>query len=284
MSFSNIMDVIQLIFNNIATHIVIGALFAIILYQVLKRLVGSFFKRTDFLNEKEESTLESMFISIVKYVVTFGFIVYVFSLFDVEIGNILAGAGIIGIIVGLGAQSLIKDLLAGLFLIYEKQLNKGDWVKVNNLHSGVVEDIGLRFLKIRQWSGVLLTISNGQVQTIENYNIEKMRVIENITTSFQEDPKKIFTLLEQICVRLNQELSDYLKTDALGAPIEPFAVFGMSSLNDQYRGYQYTITGLSDDLFYFTAAKETRRIIAETLFDNKIQMAEQHINLGEQNK
>ncbi|MRH44626.1 mechanosensitive ion channel [Aquibacillus halophilus] len=278
------MDVIQLIFNNIATHIVIGALFAIILYQVLKRLVGSFFKRTDFLNEKEESTLESMFISIVKYVVTFGFIVYVFSLFDVEIGNILAGAGIIGIIVGLGAQSLIKDLLAGLFLIYEKQLNKGDWVKVNNLHSGVVEDIGLRFLKIRQWSGVLLTISNGQVQTIENYNIEKMRVIENITTSFQEDPKKIFTLLEQICVRLNQELSDYLKTDALGAPIEPFAVFGMSSLNDQYRGYQYTITGLSDDLFYFTAAKETRRIIAETLFDNKIQMAEQHINLGEQNK
>ncbi|WP_226035364.1 mechanosensitive ion channel family protein [Aquibacillus saliphilus] len=283
MNVANVLDIIQIILENKMTKITIGAIFSYILYRVLRKLITSFFVRTDFLDEKEESTIESMLISMIKYVITFGFIVYVLSAFDVQVGNILAGAGVIGIIVGFGAQSLIKDLLAGLFLIYEKQLHKGDWIKVNNSHSGVVEDIGLRFLKVREWSGILLTMSNGQVTTIENYNIDKMRVIETITTSFNEDPKRMFTLLEQTCERLNSELSNYLKKDASGSPVEPFVLYGLSSLNDQYRGYQYTVTGLCDDLLYFTAAKEARRMIAEALYDNNIQMAEQHIDLTAKN-
>lgn len=70
-----------------------------------------------------------------------------------DFGKILAGAGVAGIVIGFGAQSLIKDVLAGVFLIYERQPHKGDYVTVNNLFNGTVEEIGLRSPQIREWSG-----------------------------------------------------------------------------------------------------------------------------------
>ncbi|SDK34967.1 mechanosensitive ion channel family protein [Sediminibacillus albus] len=265
------------IIDNSFSKIIIGAIVTLLLVFILRKMIHSFFKRTDFIEEKKERTIESMLNSIIKYIATFGFIVYVLGLFDINVGSILAGAGVIGIIVGFGAQSLVKDLLAGVFLLYEKQLGKGDWIKVNNSFEGIVEDVGLRFLKVRQWSGKLATISNGQINTIENYNIEEMRVIENVSVSFYEDPKKIFAILEDTVDRLNNELEAYLKKDLAGNPVEPFQLYGMSSLNDQYRGYQYTVTGLCNDLLYFTAAKETRRILAEAMYNNNILMAEQQV-------
>ncbi|UFU00017.1 mechanosensitive ion channel family protein [Radiobacillus kanasensis] len=264
-------------FKHPVTQIAIGVIFTVILVLVLRRIIHSLFKRTDFISEKKEKTIESMVNSIVQYAATFGLIVYVLYVFDIEVGKILAGAGVLGLIIGFGAQNLVKDWLAGIFLLYEKQLQQGDWIKVNNLYSGIVEDVGLRSIKIRQWSGELLILSNGQIQTVQNYNFDKMRVIEQVTVSFYEDPRRIFSVLEDACERLNQELHEFLKKDLTGKPVEPFQIYGMTALNDQYRGYQYAVIGLCDDLVYWTAAKETRRILAETMYDHKIQMAEQHI-------
>ncbi|RWZ58169.1 mechanosensitive ion channel [Halobacillus fulvus] len=257
------------------------ALFLFILVLFLRKAIHSFFQKTDFIEERKEKTLESMFNSIISYTAVIAFVFIVLDEF-ISIGRILAGAGIIGVIVGFGAQSLIKDFFAGLFLLYEKQLHKGDFITVNNTFHGTVEDIGLRFLKVRQWSGKLLTMSNGQITTIENYNFEYMRVIEHVTTSFREDPRNTFQALEKACERMNQELSDYLKKDLKGDPLEPFQVYGMGDLNDQYRGYQYTVTAVVYDLVYWTAAKETRRIIAETMFDENIAMAEQRVEWNTQ--
>ncbi|WP_163539536.1 mechanosensitive ion channel family protein [Gracilibacillus sp. YIM 98692] len=280
MSWENIKSFFNTYFlENNLINLVIGAIVTLAIVLIAKKVIHTFFKKTNFLTEKKERTIESMLNSIIRYAATFGYIIYAFTVYGIEVGSILAGAGVLGIILGFGAQSLIKDLLAGVFLLYEKQLEQGDWIKVNNTFSGTVEEVGLRFLKVRQWSGVLLTISNGQVNTIENYNIEKMRVIEHVTTSFYENPKKVFQVLEEICEQLNDELYPYLLKDISGAPAEAFTVYGMSSVNDHYRGYKYTITGLCIDDEYFTAAKETRRIIAEHMYQNKIQMAEQHIDM-----
>lgn len=128
-----------------------------------------------------------------------------------DFGKILAGAGVAGIVIGFGAQSLIKDIVAGIFLIYERQLHKGDYVTVNNLFNGTVEEIGLRSLQIREWSGKLLTISNGEVRQIENYNINYMRITESLLVSFKEDPERVYRVLEEACDMLNQELRDSLK-------------------------------------------------------------------------
>ncbi|UOQ95754.1 mechanosensitive ion channel family protein [Halobacillus shinanisalinarum] len=269
----------ELIVNSTTIRIIISAITLFIGVIIVRKIIRSFFSRTSFFEERKEKTLEAMINSIISYVALIGFIIVVLSEFGIDIGRILAGAGIIGIIIGFGAQSLIKDFFAGLFLLYEEQLHKGDYITLNNTHHGTVEDIGLRFIKIREWSGKLLTISNGQIHTIENYNFEYMRVIENVTTNFREDPRTVFNVLEEACERLNEELAIYLKRDLTRKTIEPFQVYGMSSLNENYHGYQYTVTGVVEDLVYWTASKETRRIIAETMYDHNIAMAEQRVQV-----
>ncbi|MCT2534420.1 mechanosensitive ion channel family protein [Aquibacillus koreensis] len=268
------------ILGNPVSKIVLGLFFAYLFVFLSRRIISYFFKRTNLIDERKERSIESLLSSIFKYVATIGFIVYVLtSILDVNVTNILAGAGVLGVILGFGARSLVKDLLAGIFLLFEKRLYQGDWVKVNNMYAGKVEDIGLRFLKLRQWSGTLVTLNNGQVNSIENYNMEIMRVVEDVTVSFYEDPRKLFSLLEKISDRLNEELGCYLKKDESGNPVEAFTMYGISSLNNQFHGYQYRITGICEDQVYFTASKEVRRIIAEMMFDHNIKMAKYYIDM-----
>jgi moderate conductance mechanosensitive channel len=267
------------VFRNKIMEVILVGILAWLGVAIVNKLVHNFFKKTNFIEERKEQTIESMIRSLTRYTATIGFIFYILSQYVNNFGKLLAGAGIVGIIVGFGAQSLIRDILAGIFLIYEKQLHKGDFVTINNTYNGTVEEIGIRVLKIREWSGKLLTISNGEVKQIQNYNIERMRVIERVVVSFRENPEKVFSVLEKACEKLNQELDHCLKKDPTDCIMEPFQIYGITSLNAQFRGYEYTITGLVDDQLYWTASKEARRIIAQTLYDHGIQMAEEQLSL-----
>ncbi len=269
------MEEISLLFENNIVQFVAVVLCTIIAVFIINRTIHNFFKRTNFIEERKEKTIESMIHSFTRYTATIGLILFGLSLVVEDFGKILAGAGIVGIIVGFGAQSLIRDILSGIFLIYEKQLHKGDFVTVNNTFNGTVEDIGLRFLKVREWSGKLLTISNGEVKQIQNYNIDRMRVIERVVVSYRENPDSVFSALDEACQRLNDEVPYCLKKDAHDCIVEPFQVYGMTSLNSGYRGYEYTITGLVEDRYYWDAGKAARKVIATVMYEKDIKMAEE---------
>ncbi|MFC7061884.1 mechanosensitive ion channel family protein [Halobacillus seohaensis] len=275
------MDIIKdmnFISIEVVIRIILIAITIIVLAVVSRKLLRTFFARASFIEARKVHTLEAMLNSFISYAAVTSFIFLVLSEW-IEIVRILAGAGIIGIIIGFGAQSLIKDLFSGLFFLYEEQLHKGDFITINDNYHGTVEDIGLRFLKIREWSGKLLTIGNGEIHSIKNYNFEHMRVIEHITTNFSEDPRKIQRILEETCISLNEELGHFLKKDLKNDPIEPFQVYGMSSLNNDHRGYKYTVIGVVNDLAYWTALKETRYILAKAMYDHNIAMAEQRVRV-----
>ncbi|MCY9204154.1 mechanosensitive ion channel family protein [Bacillus atrophaeus] len=246
---------------------------------IINRFVQAFFKRTDFIEERKEKTIESLVRSLTRYSATIGFILYVVSMFVDDFGKILAGAGVAGIVIGFGAQSLIKDIVAGIFLIYERQLHKGDYVTVNNLFNGTVEEIGLRSLQIREWSGKLLTISNGEVRQIENYNINYMRITESLLVSFKEDPERVYRVLEEACDMLNQELRDSLKRDEFLNPEEPFQVHGITSLNKINRGIEFTVKGMVKDQDYFSASLTVRRVLVRQLYQHNVQMLEEAIRV-----
>ncbi|MCY8932396.1 mechanosensitive ion channel family protein [Bacillus atrophaeus] len=246
---------------------------------IINRFVQAFFKRTDFIEERKEKTIESLVRSLTRYSATIGFILYVVSLFVDDFGKILAGAGVAGIVIGFGAQSLIKDIVAGIFLIYERQLHKGDYVTVNNLFNGTVEEIGLRSLQIREWSGKLLTISNGEVRQIENYNINYMRITESLLVSFKEDPERVYRVLEEACDMLNQELHDSLKRDEFLNPEEPFQVHGITSLNKINRGIEFTVKGMVKDQDYFSASLTVRRVLVRQLYQHNVQLLEEAIRV-----
>ncbi|MBT2733796.1 mechanosensitive ion channel family protein [Bacillus sp. ISL-7] len=275
------MDWMEFLHHNKLISILIAAVIARVIVFIINKTVHNFFLKTHFIEERKEQTIESMIRSLTKYTVTISFIFFAISQYVSNFGRILAGAGVVGVIVGFGAQSLIKDILSGIFLIYEKQLHKGDFITINNTFNGTVVDIGLRFLKIREWSGKVLTISNGEVKQIHNFNIDQMRVIERVVVSYRENPERVFEILEIACEKINEVHKPCLKLDHSNCAIEPFKVYGMTTINSGYRGIEYTVTGLVDDAYYWDAAKEARRIIAQTLFDYEIKLAEDTMLLRE---
>lgn len=265
------------IFDYVLFDIIVVAISLVVSVFLINFIISKFFQRTNFIEERKEKTIESVVRSLTKYTASISFILYIVSQFVDNFGSILAGAGVAGIIIGFGAQSLIKDILAGLFIIYEKQLHQGDFITINNTFNGTVEEIGLRSLKIREWSGKLLTISNGEIKQIQNYNIDRMRVIERVVVSYRENPDTVWTVLELACVKINQEFVSCLKRDPFNEIIEPFQLFGITSLNAHLRGYEYTIIGLVDDQYYWSTAKEARKIVAKALFEAKINLAEERV-------
>ncbi|GEM01098.1 Small-conductance mechanosensitive channel [Halolactibacillus halophilus] len=279
MSLSQINELLQKILENHITQLLIGGFVIFIVAVFLQRLVRSVLSRTTLMDGKESDTVISLLQSVIKYIAILGFLFFALSIFGLDVGGMLAGAGVLGIIIGFGAQSLVQDLLAGFFIVYEKQLQKGDWVIVNEKYEGIVEEVGFRVLKIRDWSATIISINNGQVTSVENFNKSKMRVLERVTVSYYEDPTKVLRILEDVCTDINHELRDYLKQNISGQPIEPFSVLGVDSVNDQHQGYRYIISGLVGDLNYFGNARTVKTIIAKHMFKNQIKMPHQAIHI-----
>ncbi|MGE6631734.1 mechanosensitive ion channel family protein [Bacillus sp. NPDC077027] len=241
---------------------------------IINKALQLFFKRTDFIEEKKEKTIVSLVRSITKYTASICFVFYVISLFFHDFGKVLAGAGVAGIVIGFGAQTLIRDILAGIFLIYERQIHKGDYVTVNNLFNGTIEEIGLRSLQIREWSGKLLTISNGDIRQIQNYNIQFMRITESVLISANQDPDIAFQALEEACRELNLHYHSMLKKDEFLEAIEPFQVHGIMGLNKVNRGIELTVKGMVEDESYFEAALAVRKEMIKQLHKHQVKLLE----------
>ncbi|MBI4301296.1 MAG: mechanosensitive ion channel family protein [Chloroflexi bacterium] len=115
----------------------------------------------------------------------------------INITPILAGAGIAGIALGLGAQSLVKDIITGFFIIIENQYGKGDVVRVAGI-AGLVEDINLRRTVLRDLDGIVHSIPNGEITTSSNFTRDWSRVNLNIPIAYKEDIDHVIQVLNRV--------------------------------------------------------------------------------------
>jgi len=131
------------------------------------------------------------------------FVLVVWALFTIlpELGinvtPILASAGIAGIALGFGAQSLVKDFLSGLFILLENQYAKGDVVTVAGI-SGLVEEVGLRRTVLRDLDGIVHYVPNGQIAVASNQTQEWSRVNMNVSVAYGEDLDKVFEVINRV--------------------------------------------------------------------------------------
>ena len=192
-----------------------------------------------------EKTIQGVIRSAIRYMSITVLVVYVIGQF-IDIQAILAGAGILGVVIGFAAQQLLKDILLGIVRLTDKEFRVGNFVTFNGTSSGTIEEIGLRFMQIREWSGKLLTIPHGEIRTIQNFNKGRMRVIERITVGYQEDPRRIQELLEAVCKVCNEKFSESLLLLEDGTPEEAFKYLGITDLNPnlKYVGYEVCVVGL----------------------------------------
>lgn len=219
------------------TAIIIAVLVA---RRLIFRLIHRFFNLAKIEAHKKK-TLESLFLSAARYTLYAVAALIILPLLGVNVTAIVASASLVGLAVGLGAQSLIKDIITGFFIIFEDQLRVGDVVQINEKVTGTVEELGLRMTTLREWSGTKFYIANSEIKTVRNYNREELRAIVNIIFPFDEDPYRVRETLEEVCRQVEREYHD----DFLPGPeglAEPPQVYGVTDIDKSGRGIQFTVT------------------------------------------
>lgn len=165
--------------------------------------------KDDLFNNHRAQTLEVLLRSVFTYMVFFLAGLTILQIFNVNISAILASAGVLGIAVGFGAQSLVKDIISGFFIFFENLFNVEDFVETAGV-TGTVEEIGLRTCKIRQWTGQLHIIPNGQITQVTNYNRGPMLALITVSIAYEEDIDQAISALKQECEIAFREIPSIL--------------------------------------------------------------------------
>ena len=168
-----------------------------LIYKAVRMAVATDPSSSSDAEKKREDTLISIFSATLRIV--FIIIVSMMALQEVgvEIGPLLAGAGIVGLALGFGGQYLIRDLISGLFIILENQYRIGDVVSFDNT-GGLVEEITLRMTTIRDQDGTVHHIPHGEIKKVSNLSKNFSRVNLNIGISYDSDLEKVIALINEI--------------------------------------------------------------------------------------
>ena len=257
-------------------------IFCYLLLKLIKYGLRKIFDITKF-DVRYENTLFSVISSISYYIVAIFCIILVlreFNVIDVnKFSTLITGAGIIGLIAGVASQSILKDIFNGFFILFEKQIHVGDFVVLNEQFTGTVEDIGLRSTSLRDWDLRRITISNGNITSVKNYSKNKMRVVAHVRVYYEEDPIKIINCLQEVCDAMNIKYKDYLYKELSKSSLG-FKVYGVTDIDKNPIGAQYTITGVVESYKYFQALREARLEILMNFRKNNIHIAyPTHINI-----
>ena len=143
----------------------------------------------------------------------------------VQIGPIIAAAGVVGVAVGFGAQNLVQDVISGFFLLLEDQVRVGDVVQLNN-KSGLVEKITLRMIILRDFSGSVHYVRNGKIDVVTNMTKEYSYYVLEIGVAYREDPDQVASVIEAVGKDLQD---DPLFKEHILAPVE---VVGLDKFDD----------------------------------------------------
>ena len=214
-------------------------------------------------NAKRSKTLINVLQNAVSIVVWFVVFVMILETFGVPVATLLAGAGVVGLAIGFGAQSLVKDMLTGFFILLENQFDTGDFVRVNTLGTTVAEgevlSLGLRISKIQGFEGELYVIPNGTISEVINFSKYNSISFLDINLSLTEDLDHVEDLL-----------NDYAETamEADDSLVEKPQVMG---LNDIVNGEAIMrVMLITKPMEHFGATRRNRKAIKNHLARNGV--------------
>ncbi|AYA78340.1 mechanosensitive ion channel family protein [Bacillus sp. Y1] len=162
-------------------------------------------------SERREATLLKLLQNVLTYVVYFIAFMMILSTLTIDVSAMLAGAGIVGLAVGFGAQNLVRDIITGFFIIFEDQFSVGDFVRIGQFE-GTVEEIGLRTTKIKTWTGELHILPNGNITEVTNFSLYNSMAVVDLSISYESDIKKAETVISELLHEMPAKYEDIVKT------------------------------------------------------------------------
>lgn len=241
-----------------------------IIRSAMGRITARHKHENESVREKHTRTLTRIFTGVLDVLVWLTVASIAMAAFGVDIAKVAAGAGLLGIVIGLGAQSTIKDILAGIFILGENQYRIGDIVTLNGGSvgvetSGVVEDITLRITKLRDLDGTLHTVRNGEASIITNRTYKYSRVVLDIGVAYDSDIDDV----EKVMNRVGKEM---LKEPELAVLIkEPIAFLRVDAFGDS--AIMIKAIGSVEPAEQWHVAGEYRRRILKAFKEAHIEIA-----------
>ena len=180
----------------------------VLIIRIGRRMIVSIIRmrgQKDMSTTQQVNTLKSLVTSVFNYIMYFIIVTIVLSILGVNVSSILAVAGVGGIAISFGAQTLVKDIISSMFIWMEGSITVGDVVTINDL-SGVVESVAIRTTRIRDYNGNIYIIPNGDIRTITNMSRDFKRAIVDIRCPYEADQAHIVQILEEEMEKASEEI------------------------------------------------------------------------------
>jgi small-conductance mechanosensitive channel len=189
--------------------LIFALLLAFLFHFIITFFVNRLKKRADALvgNSQRSGQLRTMAATLraTSYaIVGFYVLTQILAVLGVSLGPFIASAGVIGLGISFGAQSIFKDMLTGIFILVENQYSVGDTIKIAGL-TGTVEDLSLRVTRLRDGDGTLYIVPNSQITTVSNLSRDFAVGTLNVSVDAREDPDRVMTVLKNLAIQVRKD-------------------------------------------------------------------------------
>ncbi len=238
---------------------IIALFVAIVVYKGLRLTIFRLSRRPSG-NERRKQTIAKISLSIAKYIIGILGLLSVLSIWGINVGPALAGLGILGLVIGLGAQQLIHDLISGFFIVFERHFDVGDWIEVDGF-MGEVVDIGLKTTKVRNIKGELRIFNNGDIGPVSNFSVNEAVAVVDFSIAYKEDVQKAVRILEEKLPVVAEERTEILETPS---------VLGVTNLADS--GVEMRILAKTAVMKQWAVERFLRQRIKEIFDEHSIEI------------
>lgn len=238
--------------------------------KVNARLFDSLGKKYEY-SQRKTQTLGTTLNNILGYVVFFTTVIMILGLFGIPTASILAGAGIVGLAIGFGAQGLVSDVVTGFFILLENQIEVEDYVTMGG-YSGIVEEVGLRLTKVRGFDGSLHYIPNREIGSLTNHSRGNMRALVDLSISYKDNIDEAIHVLQQACDSVREEMPVIID----GPNVIGVQAFGTNDI-------VLRVIAKTENMQQWAVERELRKVLKNALDEHGIEIPyTQHVNLVKQ--
>jgi len=218
-----------------------------------------------FLEERKARTLGVLLKSLVRYTAYALAVMMILREVGINTSALLAGAGVLGLAVGFGAQHLVKDVITGFFILFEDQYSVGDYIVTPDA-AGTVEEIGLRITKLRDLNGGLHIIPNSEIRTLTNFNRGYAQALVDVEVAYYEEIEKVVEILKELTGKLREDWAEIILK-------EP-EVLGLTQLRQS--GMTFRILVQTLPMEHWKVERELRKRIKDTFEQEGIEIPYPH--------
>lgn len=240
--------------------IVLGKLLLEVISRIIKKAFDDKMDQDGYRKVRIETLSKNLY-SVVKFILGFIIVMIILDMIGVNTRSIIATAGIGGVAIAFGAQTLVNDIVTGTIIIVDDTFRVGDWIKAAGVE-GTVETLGMRHTKIRDYDGSLHTIPNSQITNVQNLNSGPIKFECNIYLSYEVSYQELEEIVINVREKLktNKDLAKYI--------LEDVRLFGIMEMNE--KSYVAKTTGIAMPGYQWALAREERKIIIEEMYQRNL--------------